>query len=129
MKTVKTVAVMTFGVLGLAGCSSSFDAAGTITLGPDGVTQYAPGGGECDGYSGYDDITSGAQVILSADGKTVGKGELGEAKYDDGYCVFPFEVTGVAGGSEFYSIEISDRGDMQYTQDELEEGVTLSLGS
>lgn len=129
MKLIKMGAVMVIGVLGLSACSSSFDAEGTITLGPDGVTQSSLAGGECDGSSGYDDITPGAQVILSADGKTVGKGELEEAKYDDGYCVFPFEVTGVAGGSDFYSVEISHRGEMEYTQDELEEGVSLSLGS
>jgi len=94
-------------VLSLTGCgASSFTAKGTMTLGLDGVTQNAPGGGECDGYGGYDDITPGAQVVIKADGATLGKGELGEGKYDDGWCRFPFSVSDVKGGSKFYSVEV-----------------------
>lgn len=119
-------------ILALTACgaaSSSFEAKGTMTLGLDGVTQHAPGGGECDGYGGYDDITPGAQVVISAEGKTVGKGELGEGKYDDGWCKFPFTVSDVKGGFDFYSVEVSGRGTIEYTREELEAGVGLSLGS
>lgn len=114
--------------LTLTGCGGSFGVEGTMTL-LDGVTEYAPGGGECDGYGGYDDITPGAQVIISAEGETVGKGELGDGIYEDGWCVFPFSVTEISGGSDFYTVEISGRGGLEYTQAELEEGVELSIGS
>ena len=100
-----------------------------MTLGLEGVTQNAPGGGECDGYGGYDDITPGAQVVIKAKGETVGKGTLGEGKYDGGWCRFPFSVPDVKGGADFYSVEIANRGAIEYTKDELTKGVKLSLGS
>lgn len=129
-KLKKKMLMLAAGILALTGCgSSTFEAKGTMTLGLDGVTQHAPGGGECDGYRGYDDITPGAQVVVSAEGKTVGKGELGEGKYDDGWCKFPFTVSEIKGGSDFYSVEISDRGTIEYTKEELEAGIELSLGS
>lgn len=117
-------------VLVLTSCGSgTFQATGTMTLGLDGVTQHAPGGGECDGYRGFDDITPGAQVVVRAEGKTVGKGELEEGKYDDGWCRFSFTIASVEGGFDFYSVEISNRGAIEYTKEELESGVSLSLGS
>jgi hypothetical protein len=126
----KAIVLAAAAILTLTGCGAgSFDAKGTMTLGLDGVTQSPIGGGECDGYGGYDDITPGAQVVISADGKTVGKGELGEAKYDGGWCEFPFTVSDIKGGSDFYSVEISGRGTIEYTREELEAGVDLSLGS
>ncbi|RNL53269.1 hypothetical protein D7003_12690 [Arthrobacter oryzae] len=116
--------------LSLTGCgAASFKAEGTMTLGIDGVTQYAPGGGDCDGTGGYDDITPGAQVVIKAGGSTVGKGSLGEGKYDDGWCQFSFSISDVKGGSDFYSVEVANRGTIEYTEDELKKGVKLSLGS
>ncbi|GAA3399433.1 hypothetical protein [Pseudarthrobacter polychromogenes] len=127
----KVFPLVAAGALALTACSgpSSFEAKGTLTLGIDGVTQYAPGGGECDGTGGYDDITPGAQVVISAEGKTVGKGELGEGDYDDGWCKFPFAVSDIKGDSDFYSVEVSNRGTIEYTKEELEAGIELSLGS
>lgn len=117
-------------VLPLTGCgASSFTAQGTMTLGLEGVTQHAPGGGECDGYGGYDDVTPGAQVVIKAEGATVGKGELGEGTYDEGWCRFPFSISEIKGGSKFYSIEVANRGSLEYTEEELKSGVSLSLGS
>ncbi|AXJ10862.1 hypothetical protein CFN17_15520 [Arthrobacter sp. PM3] len=100
-----------------------------MTLGMDGVTQYAPGGGECKGYRGYADIATGAQVVITADGKTVGKGELGEGKYKGGWCEFPFTVSDIKADSKFFSVQVSHRGTIEYTREELEKGVSLSLGS
>ncbi|MET3812327.1 hypothetical protein [Arthrobacter sp. UYEF3] len=126
----KTMIIAAAGLLTLTGCgASSFKAEGTMTLGLDGVTQHAPGGGECDGYGGYDDITPGAQVVIKAGGSTVGKGELGEGKYEGGWCRFQFTISKVKGGSDFYSVEIANRGEIEYTEDELTKGVKLSLGS
>lgn len=100
-----------------------------MTLGTKGVTEYAPGGGECDGYGGYDDITPGAQVVIKAGGETVGKGQLGEGKKDDAWCVFSFTVSDVEGGHDFYSVEVAHRGTIEYSQQELTKGIKLSLGS
>lgn len=130
MKTVGLVLLAGITTLTVSGCGGgSLDVSGSLTVGIDGVTQHAPEGGECKGTGGYDDITPGAQVVISAEGETVGKGELGEATYEDGWCVFPFTVSEVSGGSDFYTVEIAGRGGLEYTEEELEEGVELSLGS
>jgi hypothetical protein len=68
-------------------------------------------------------------LVFTADGKTAGKGELGEGKYKDGWCEFPFTISDVQSESKFYSVEVSHRRTIEYTQEELEKGVSHSLGS
>lgn len=107
----------------------SINVSGTFTIGPDGVTQNSSAGGECKGYGGYGDITPGAQVVISTGGETVGTGELGEGTYQTGWCSFPFTVDDVPSGSNFYTVEVSGRGGIEYTQEELETELDLGLGS
>ena len=92
--------------------------------------------GDCQGEAGFNDITAGAQVVVSdATGKTVALGSLAGGMYDknatgiDIPCTFPFTVTGVPSGQSFYGVEIEHRGKQQYTAAQLASPVTLTLGT
>lgn len=89
---------------------------------------------ECWGRGGYDDIREGVNVtITDPEGKVVALGKLAKGLpviIDDraSSCLFRFEVE-VPAGLKFYGIEVSHRGVIQFTQDELTgKGVTLTLG-
>ena len=97
-------------------------------------------GERCVGDDGYSDIRQGAQVVIRGpDGTIVATGRLrnGEAisvsiaglsLAPD--CEFPFSVASVP-DEDFYSIEVSHRGEITYSRDDLEAlnwELDLSLG-
>ena len=95
-----------------------------------GQFEHQPGQG-CWGRGGYDDIAEGGQVVVSdATGATVGVGRLADARYDEfrGRCTFTIIIKGVRDGGQFYSIEVTHRGKVQYSRSDLEKTVTLSVG-
>lgn len=98
----------------------------------DGFTH--PDGSSCSGSSGYDDISSGAQVTISdAGGKTIALGELRDGELiSDGElavaCQFPFTVRRVPAGKKFYGVEVSHRGVVRYTSQDAHDRVRLTLG-
>lgn len=106
----------TFTMTGLLSLSSS-DARSTGS--PDG----------CAGDGGYDDIRGGALVtVQDSSGKIVGTGAL-DSGYDSGIiCVFSFRVADVPDDSDFYSVEVSHRGGLTYTNAEAREMLSFSLG-
>jgi hypothetical protein len=131
-------------VLLLAGCSSPtpkstpkpLQAAGTITV-PINIEDALNGtvemGSPCIAEDGYDDITDGAQVIITnASGKTVGVGSLepGTVSSTGSKCQFEFTVNGIPAGSKFYGIHIGNqnRGVIQEPADQIG-NVQLTLGS
>lgn len=75
---------------------------------------------------GFEDVHPGAQVVVSdSTEKTVAIGDLeggGEA------CQYRFTVTNVPAGLGFYGVEVSHRGRLQYSEDQIREPVRLSLG-
>jgi hypothetical protein len=90
-------------------------------------------GYKCAGSGGYDDIGQGAQVVVKdGSGNTIATGELHEGRSQRSYassCSFDFAVTNVS-AVDFYSIEVSHRGAITFSREELEAkgwnvGVTL----
>lgn len=86
----------------------------------------------CVGSSGYDDIRPGTSVtVRNETGETIATTELGSGEFFDGVgCEYDFQV-GVPDAS-FYRIEVSHRGDVEFSKAELEADeweASLSLGS
>lgn len=106
--------------------SLDFTATGTFTLYDYDSNQNSS---TCSGTDGYSDISVGTQVRVSnTAGHIVALGELEPSSYRPGECEFTFEVTGVPQGEEFYQIEVSHRGTLTYSEEEMRSGLALSLG-
>lgn len=130
------VAVVVLGA-GAVGCGSEksapFMLRGSLTL-KDPVA-LDPNHVVCSGSGGEGDIVQGATItVYDAGGKVVGSGSLGSGRYasDDSVapCVFRFSVPNVPGGSKFYQVEVSHRGKVTFSADEVKAGkVGMSLGS
>lgn len=88
-------------------------------------------GEACVGRGGYADLNSEADVVIkNEDGKIIATSKLGQGKIEQGACRFTFAVEGVPEAS-FYSVEVSHRGELTYSRDELEEdgwSVALNIG-
>ena len=77
--------------------------------------------GSCWGQGGYDDISSGLEVVVkNADGSIIAKDELWNGK-STGYneCTFPFLVENIR-DSEFYVVGVGKRGSLTFSRAELE---------
>lgn len=125
----------------LAACAAPPDpvtVAGTLTV-PGG---YAHGGLEggpgqpCAVDGGHADIRAGAQVVVTdASGETLALGRLGGGTLqlpDPGVwgtrsCAFPFTVQ-APGGHAFYGVEVTHRGVLRYTDEQLRRPLEMSLG-
>jgi hypothetical protein len=86
----------------------------------------------CVGSSGYDDIRPGSSVtVRSETGETIATTELDSGEFFDGIgCEYTFTV-GVP-DARFYRIEVSHRGEVEFSKAELEANdweASLSLGS
>jgi hypothetical protein len=116
-----------------AATPKNIDIHGTITVTREGVTKGSEGE-PCRPDGGYSDIRPGAQVVITDPaGKTIAVGALGNganrtrsASYLSD-CEFPFRVTAPA-GHQFYGVEVSRRGRLQYAAERLREPVELTLG-
>jgi hypothetical protein len=109
--------------------SKSFTLIGTMAI--IGTENVKNDDGSCYGGSGYDDIDTGTQVVVSdSSGKTVAIGKLGKSvmKAANLECVWKFVVNGVPTGQRFYKVEVGHRGEVQYTEKQLRRGIGLSLG-
>lgn len=84
----------------------------------------------CTTGAGYDDIRQGAQVVVSdAAGKTIALGQLGGGSWKrDVGCVFLFTVPDVPMAGEFFGLEVSHRGRVQYSAGQLAEPLDLVIG-
>jgi hypothetical protein len=113
--------------------SRSFDVNGSMTLQDAYGTGSTMGRGEspCRGGVGYGDIGPGTSVTVRDEaGTTVATGRLDDGKADGESCVFPFSIADVPSGSKFYEVEVSHRGGVTFSRDELDErGASISLGS
>jgi hypothetical protein len=106
--------------------SSTFDIAGYFELVDEDVHV---GGGTCKGVGGYSDISNGAQVIVTdAAGQTVALGQITDGFNNyPGHCRFKVVVRGVPKGSDFYGIEVTHRGRVQFSAADIAKPVSLSL--
>jgi hypothetical protein len=113
--------------------SRSFVISGSMTLhdayGID--SEIGRGGSPCLGTGGYSDIGPGTSVTVRDEtGKTVATGSLDDGRPMGTSCVFPFSMDEVPSGSNFYEVEISHRGGVTFSREELDErGASVSLGS
>jgi hypothetical protein len=108
---------------------------GTILLSGESSIVASDLGKPCQGEGGYDDIRPAAQVLVTnAQGEPVATGRLSDGVWVESalgtqllYCQFSFEIE-VPGGEPFYTIEVSHRGELTYSAQELEDlGWTLAL--
>jgi len=108
--------------------ASTFDISGYFELIDDDIRVS---NGSCSGTGGYSDISNGAQVIVTdAEGKTVALGKIADGFNGyPGRCRFKVVVKGVPKGSNFYGIEVTHRGRVQFTAVDIAKQVELSLGS
>lgn len=99
-------------------------------LGNTSVSSYSTTSASCSTYGGYNDIAEGASVtVRDASDAIVGIGSLSAGTSSSGSCVFAFTVPDVP-ESAFYSIEVSKRGALTYSADDVETGnVHQSLSS
>lgn len=73
-------------------------------------------------------------MVVSDDaGRTIAIGDLMqgtvEAEISDyGECVFYFEVDDVPGDLAFYEVEVTSRGGLTCSRDELDDELSLTLG-
>lgn len=102
-----------------------FDARGTLQLQHPATVKA-----ECVGQGGYSDIRVGVQVVVTdASGTTVGIGRVEKFANKGLFCAYEFLVPDVPAGLGFYGVEVSKRGRVQYDEERLRAGVTLTLGA
>lgn len=88
----------------------------------------------CGQVRGYDDIHTGTQVIVTdAAGTVIATGYItdeGRVTFSGPLtrCTLPFMVTDVPEGKDFYGIEISRRGKVTFTEDQVRQPLTLTIG-
>ena len=110
------------------GTEENFSTDGTLTV--SGIGAGLDSGDPCSGTDGYSDIDFGTQVsVTDAAGTLVAKGSLGLGKETELGCEFPFTVDDITPGSKFYTVEVSHRGGLTQTEDELRAGgLAFTLG-
>lgn len=100
---------------------------GTLTL-HDDDSDWITGELGCRGEGGFSDIGEGASItIRDGTGKVIAVGNLGRSVEDGGACVFRFQVDNVP-EMDFYGIEISHRGVVNYSRDQVRGTVQITLG-
>jgi hypothetical protein len=120
-------------VLGVVAAASTMEITGTFQLVDAGYYGYGgfSSGSACSGRGGYSDIHAGTGVtIADASGAVVATGSLQSGRASSSTtCDFTFTVPDVPAGEDFYQVEVSHRGTLTYTADQLRAGLALSLGS
>jgi hypothetical protein len=123
--------VVILGAIGLAfvllGGGSKHELHGTMEL----IDSDTASNG-CIGTGGYDDIAPGAAVtVRNGDGETLATGRLGEGEAVASFgCTYTFIID--IPDSDFYRIEVTHRGELEFSKSELEANnweVSASLGS
>ena len=102
----------------------TFTVNGAITLNQGDFISAADD--SCVGTGGYDDLQPGAQVVITdPTSTTVAVGQITAGSVigdDDGIqsCVLGFKVEDVPSGKKFYGVEVTHRGRLQYSEDEVQ---------
>ncbi len=104
---------------------TGFDVQGTFELSDIDTARAG-----CIGQGGYSDITGHDQVVVTdAAGKTVAIGRVVKGTTDGETCEYTFLVPDVPSGLGFYGVEVGRRGRVQYNEEQIRQGVKLTLGS
>ncbi len=145
----RAAALLTIAV-GLTGCGGAADQVARSTPTPTAktvtgsLTLYSTKGWPdtlqtCDGFGGYSDIHSGAQLKVTDEaGAIVATGSLGVGTLSDYRsvskvyvdCIFPVTIPNL-GPANFYTVTIGNRGGITYSAAHLEamdNTVNLTLG-
>lgn len=87
-------------------------------------------GSSCATTGGYADIRRGAQVVVTdASSATIALGQLGYGSWDrQKGCVFLFTVADVPAGHRFYGVEVTHRGRLQFSAEQVAEPLALTIG-
>jgi hypothetical protein len=99
---------------------------GTFTL---TSANLGSGGGGCWGEDGFDDIGPSTQVVIrDSSERTIGVGTLDSGVLsNDVVCQYRFSVGNVPRGLGIYSVEVSHRGEIRFSEDQAQAlAVTLS---
>lgn len=85
----------------------------------------------CHGTGGYSDIGAGAPVTVADEaGTVIATGSLDGGAVQTGECFFTFTIA--VPDADFYRIEVSHRGEMTYSRQQMEDNgwmIFLTLGS
>ncbi len=129
-KTKAIIAALVLAAIGaLSGCGhSTFDVTGRLVLASESPGEWEEDE-SCSGSGGYDDIESGAQVIVYDNKDT----KLATASLGEGValtsmaCRFTFTVHDVpAQDADLYGIEVTSRGQITFSQEQADDvGMTL----
>jgi hypothetical protein len=93
-------------------------------------------GQPCTAADDFNDISEGTQVVVADEtGRTLALGELEAGRLDTtsgttlltADCGFGFSVPNVPDGHHFYKISVGRRGGQQYSRDQLDGSVHLTL--
>jgi hypothetical protein len=117
--------------LGAAGALWAFTPSGIAVTGTLELSHRDGLGGFCaQAMTGFDDIHGGAQVVITdGDGKTLAVGRLADGRrVAPTVCAYDFAVDGVPDGEDFYGVEVSHRGKVQYPRADLDKPLRLSVG-
>jgi hypothetical protein len=103
---------------------------GTLSLRTSSITTSGlPGGFACAGKGGYNDVGPGSAVTVSNESGTVlAKGSFDGSFGESNWCVFTFSIKDVPAGAKFYTVQVSQRGEMTYSEEEARGRVDISLG-
>ncbi|WP_204354852.1 hypothetical protein [Mycolicibacterium llatzerense] len=83
----------------------------------------------CHGTGGYRDIAPGTSISVADEtGTLLAKGALGSSHGESGSCYMPFSIDDVPSGKKFYKVEVAHRGEVNYTEAEAKQGISLQLG-
>ena len=81
-------------------------------------------GGDCTSW-GYNDLHDGTEVTLTDEnGKLLAVGALTRSSM----CSFTFSLDNVPPGRQFYGITVTHRGTLHYNEQQLRQGVELTIG-
>lgn len=108
-----------------------FTIAGTLQL-PANVakTSGLPSGFMCAGAREYGDIGPEAPVTVEDEaGKLLAKGAVQSSSKGGDGCFLKFRVEDVPSGAQFYRVQVAQRPEMSYTEEEAKAGVQFLLGT
>jgi hypothetical protein len=107
----------------------SFTISGTISV--PSATYVAEGqdaSGFCTVKDGYEDLRTGASVVVTdSGGDVVGVGQLVDVRRTPQECRYSFGIPDVAEGSGTYGIEIGNRGIVRYERDKLDDTIEVPI--